>query len=212
MKYPSLAETIARIALSVFLLNACVAKNEKMPEQSRIKKFSEVGRRDWDKKQDMDKLMKVRKHNIEVFVKRVGEDSLRRVVKGDFPDSIRTTYNLLRDDSGRLRVAAELPFSESGDWSIRLAHYFDESGRTFAFERHTNFFNSICTPEMASETRSFFFDSTGRRTDTLYVLTDQQNKALNRQACQFPYDYPFTIHKNSNEWLAAKSVPQTGNR
>lgn len=212
MKTLSLTQTIARMALVVLSLNACVAKSEKVPGQSKIKKFTNTGRQDWDKKQDLDKLMKARKHSIEVFVSRVGEDSVHRVIKGEFPDSIRTTYNLLRDESGRLRVAAEFPFSESGDWSIRLAHYFDESGRTFAFERHTIFFNSLCTPGMASETRSFYFDTMGRKTDSLYLLLDHEENPLQKEDCQFPIDYSFTIQKTSKSWLAARRIPQTEKR
>lgn len=198
--------------LVVGFFAGCTVKSEKIPGLPRSKKLSQTGTQDWRKKKHLDSLMKHRRQSIEVYSLRVGEDSAKRVERGEFPDSIRTTYNLFRDDEGRLRVASEFPFSESGDWSTRLTHYFDEKGRTFLFERNMGFFNSMCTQGMASETRSHFFDTAGRRTDSIYVLVDADDKPLKRKDCQFPYNQPFTIHRNSSDWTSASRISFTGKR
>lgn len=208
----SIVGYLARTGLTVLFLTACKAKSEKIPGLPESKKLTETGRMDWAGKRQLDSLMKRHKHRIEVYALRAGEDSALRIDNEEFPDSIRSTFNLFRDDEGRLRAASEFPFSESGDWSIRLTHYFDEKGRSFAFERRLNFFNSLCTQGLASETRSYFLDTTGRRTDSLYLLLDQEEKALRRQECQFPYDYPYTIHKDSSDWKSSKRISYTGNR
>ena len=204
--------SIVWTGLAVLFLTACKAKSEKIPGLPVSKKLTETGRMDWAGKRQLDSLMKRRKPKIEVYALRVGEDSALRVDKGEFPDSIRSTFNVFRDDAGRSRVASEFPFSESGDWSLRLTHYFDEKGRIFAFERSLNFFNSVCTPGMASETRSYFFDTSGRVTDSIYLLLDKEDKALKRKDCQFPYDYPYSIHRDSSDWISAKRISYTGNR
>jgi hypothetical protein len=212
MKSLSFIQSIARMGFVTLFLAACMAKSERIPGLPKSKKLSEKGNRSWKKKEQLDSLMKRRKQNIEVFVSRVGADSIHRVRMGEFPDNIRSTFNLFHDEAGRLRVASEFPFSESGDWSIRLTHYFDAKGRLFAFERNLNFFNSVCTPGMASENRNILFDTSGRRTDSIYHLVDSENKALKRKDCQFPYDYPYTIHKSTSEWMADKKFPHPGNR
>ena len=204
--------SIVWTGLAVLFLTACKAKSEKIPGLPVSKKLTETGRMDWAVKRQLDSLMKRGKHRIEVYALRAGEDSAIKVDKGEFPDSIRSTFNVFRDDAGRSRVASEFPFSESGDWSLRLTHYFDEKGRTFAFERSLNFFNSVCTPGMASEIRSYFFDTSGRVTDSLYLLLDKEDKALKRKDCQFPYDYPYSIHRDSSDWISAKRISYTGNR
>ena len=200
------------MALVWMLSAACTAKSEKIPGLPKSRRLTETGKRDLEKKQGLDQLMKRNRQKILVFVNRVGSDSVERVERDEFPDSIRTTYNLYYDDKGRLAVASEFPFSESGDWSVRLTHYFDAAGRTFAFERDMNFFNSICTPGMAHENRNYLLDTSGRIVDSLYLLLDKEQKNLKRQACQFPYEFPYTIHPNASAWLATNRLSNSKNR
>lgn len=194
------------VAAAMLVLTYCKPKSDSVPGLPKSKSLSETGLRAWNQKRELDKLLKSSKRKVIVYVQKTGEDSVRLIRDGNFPDSIQTTYNLLIDNNGRLRLASEFPFSESGDWSIRLTHYFDTSGKTFAFERHANFFNSVCTQDMATEIRHLLYDTGGRMTDSLYILQDKEQKDLSRETCQFPYDYPYTVASNATEWQASKRL------
>jgi hypothetical protein len=68
---------------------------------------------------------------------------------------------------GRIVVAEEIPWSESGDWYNTYTHYFDDQGRTIAFERYSGFFS----PER-KENSIYYFDSMYRLIKKTYKLTN----------------------------------------
>ena len=96
-------------------------------------------------KATIDSLFNHNKDKLLIFVKLADKDELEQITNGKFPENVETTFNILKDSFGKVITVSEFPFSESGDWNIILTLYFDKDGKTFAFERQTNFFNSICT-------------------------------------------------------------------
>lgn len=124
----------------------------------------------------------------------------------DFPESVVITYNILKDSSGKIITVSEFPFSESGDWSITLTHYFDKNGRTFAFERQANFFNGICTNGAAYETNTEFYNVNFQQLGKVYKLVDEKNNPLAKDSCQFPYDYEYKISKGVEDYLKSNNL------
>src|SRR5690606_579000 len=100
----------------------------------------------------------------------------------------------------------ESPSSESGDWNIVYTHYFDSEGKTFAFERQTYFYNSMCTEGLAHEIITNFYNNDFSVLDKKYQLTDEYGKNLHKDSCQFPYDYSYEISENSEDYLSANRI------
>ena len=67
------------------------------------------------------------------------------VRNGEWPDEIKTTYNVLNDAGGMVIAVQESPFSESGDWGATMTHYFDEDGKTFAVTKWSSSFENCPT-------------------------------------------------------------------
>jgi len=158
-----------------------------------------------EQKAQIDSLFRNNSKNIEVYAAVLGEQIPRKILKQDFPENVTKTYNLLRDSTSRLITVSEFPFSQSGDWNIILTHYFDKQGKTFAFERQTNFFNSMCA-EIAFENITEFYSSDFNRIDSIYNLYDQENNELERENCQFPYDFQYNIVKDSDSFLKREKI------
>lgn len=160
------------------------------------------------RKQAIDALLEMEPQRIAVYVRVPGSDSLLHVRDGAFPEEVATTFNVLRDAGGHVVLAVEAPFSESGDWDITLAHYFDADGRTFAFERRAGFFNSICTDGMAHETTIRYYAPDGRETQAIFSLKDEQGNDLKREACEFPYDHPYIMYPSWPELAKEAGLAQ----
>jgi len=173
-------------------------KTRLLPEPDLIERLK-------GQKAQIDTLFKRNPNEIKVFALFEDDQIPREIYDQDFPDNVVTTFNLLRDSKGRLIRISEFPFSRSGDWHIGLTHYFDNQGKTFAFERKTNFFNSICT-EIAFETVTEYYDSDFNRLDSIYTLIDGDNKELERDSCQFPYDYEYSVSMDSYNCLKREKI------
>lgn len=157
-------------------------------------------------KATIDTLFNRRKEKIEVLAKLVDTDELVKVSNGNFPENIETTFNIIKDSLGQVITISEFPFSESGDWNIILTHYFDKDGKTFAFERQTNFFNSICTDGVAYETKTEFYNSDFQLIDKVYRLVDEKNNNLQKESCQFPYDYDYKVLVDIDNYIRTKKI------
>jgi hypothetical protein len=154
----------------------------------------------------IDTLFNHNKDKLIVFAKLVDKDEPIQITNGNFPDKVKSTFNILKDSLGQIITASEFPYSESGDWNIILTHYFDKDGKTFAFERQTNFFNSICTDGVAYETQTEFYNSDFQLIDKMYNLVDEKNKTLEKDSCQFPYDYEYKVSADIDKYLQTNRI------
>ncbi len=135
-----------------------------------------------------------------------------KVKNGKFPDNVQTTFNILKDSTGHIVTISEFPFSESGDWDIIYTHYFDKDGKTFAFERNTSFFNSLCTYDddgIAYETLTEFYNKNFQLIDKTYRLVDEKDRSLKKDSCQFPYDYEYKISSDIDNYLLKNRIKKT---
>lgn len=153
-------------------------------------------------KKQVDSIFRLNRKNLTILVKIPGKSNLVEVRNENWPEEIETTYNLLKDETGKVILFIESPYSESGDWNITYAHYFDNAGRTFAFTRQTNFFNSICTEGVAYETITEYYNSQFVKQSNEYKLVDTSGHPLNKSKCQFPYDEPYKVLKNRDVCLS----------
>ncbi len=151
----------------------------------------------------IEKLIRLKELDITVWVQQIGVKSPTQVFNEQWPEGIETTFNLWTDSNNVLVCLGEYPYSESGDWSIALTHYFDQRGNTFAFECSTSFYNSICTDELAIEQIATFYNTNHQRIDSTYLLRDSNGATLARDSCQFPYEYPYDIYPTSQKLLSS---------
>ncbi|MFN3793330.1 MAG: hypothetical protein ACK4RX_01600 [Chitinophagaceae bacterium] len=188
------------------LISACNSNDSRISSTSRLLPEPNILERLKYQKTTIDTLFKHSKDKLIVLAKLVDKDELIQINNGNFPDNVETTFNILKDSLGQIITASEFPFSESGDWNIILTHYFDKDGKTFAFERQTNFFNSICTDGVAYETQTEFYNSDFQLIDKMYKLVDQKNKTLQKDSCQFPYDYEYKVSADIDKYLLTNRI------
>jgi hypothetical protein len=192
------------LSLSILCLVACrPASLSDIPAQDDASKLLQLK----VEKANLDSLFEARKPQLSVYGQLRDSDSLINVDPSAWnPEIVRTFWPLV-DTQGRVRAITESPVSESGDWVITYTHYFDSVGHTFAFERKTSFYNSICTPDLAHEIRTQFFAPDGVQLDSVYHLSDAEGKSLLRSDCQFPYDHPYAPAPTQADFWAIHSLP-----
>jgi hypothetical protein len=196
------------LAIFVVLISACNSNDSRTSSSSTSRLLPEPGILERLKYQKtiIDTLFNHSKDKLIVLAKLVDKDEPIQIKNGIFPDNVETTFNIFKDSLGQIITASEFPFSESGDWNIILTHYFDKDGRTFAFERQTNFFNSICTNGVAYETQTEFYNSDFQLIDKMYKLVDEKNKTLQKDSCQFPYDYEYKVSADIDKYLQTNRI------
>jgi hypothetical protein len=147
------------LTIFVGLISACNSNDHRTSSSStnRLLPEPDIIERLKYQKTTIDTLFNHSKDKLIVLVKLVDKDEPIQIINGKFPDNVESTFNLLKDSLGQIISASEFPFSESGDWNIIYTHYFDKTGKTFAFERQTNFFNSVCSEGVAYENLFIIF-------------------------------------------------------
>jgi hypothetical protein len=194
--------------LVFLLLASCI--NQSQPEEAILESVTNSKNQEAlqgevvrlvERKAFIDTLISHNKLQVEVLVQQPDSEKLIVVVNEEFPEEVERTFNIWRDSDGRIVFIGEYPYSESGDWYIEYKHYFNEAGETFAFERITNFFNSICTDGVAREVILDFYDSNFRKLHQVYSLTDMDANKLNKEECGFPYDYPYVFSQSLDSYV-----------
>lgn len=194
------------LLIFVGLISACNSSENRTSSTSSLPSAPNILERLKYQKTVIDTLFKQSTDRLIVLAKLVNKDEPIEIQNGNFPDNVEITFNILKDSLGQIVSVSEFPFSESGDWNIIFTHYFDKDGKTFAFERQSNFFNSICTDGVAYETRVEFFNSEFQLMDKTYKLVDEKNKTLQKDSCQFPYDYEFKVSANIDKYLQTNRI------
>ncbi|NHN26001.1 hypothetical protein FIA58_009975 [Flavobacterium jejuense] len=199
---------LSLLLLFVGFILSCNSNNSKKSDTStsRLLPEPDVLERLNYQKTSIDTLFKYSEDKLLVLAKLIDKNEIVQIKNGNFPENVEVTFNILKDSLGQIISASEFPFSESGDWNITLTHYFDKDGKTFAFERQTNFFNSICTDGVAYETKTEFYNSDFQLIDKMYKLVDQNNNSLQKDSCQFPYDYEYKILADIDNYLNTNSI------
>ena len=117
-----------------------------------------------------------------------------------WPDLTVTSYIVLLRKDGSVSAVQEVPTSESGDWSNSYTHYYDESGKTIAFERYSGFFNGC--PHSPAKERSHYYLDKKEIIAKDYSLVGNNNKVLKASDCEgFPYRHEYTIYHTLKETL-----------
>jgi hypothetical protein len=140
-----------------------------------------------------------------VFVKISNKNELVRIFNGRFPeDSIECTYNVLTD-KGKVIMIMAYPFSESGDWDVEWAHYFNADGHTFAFERQANAF-ALPADGIAYETITDYFSPDFNRIKHSYKLVDRNKKPLDKVYAFDRGNFDSKVYPTANECLKAYHI------
>lgn len=104
--------------------------------------------------------------------------------KGEYPESYSAIYNLLKDESGKLILFEEIPYSESGDSHIGIVHYFDSEGKTFATELLNNYFES---QGIIYSTKVTYYDDRFNKVAEDISIKDKKKRSLiGKVAFYFP--------------------------
>jgi hypothetical protein len=143
---------------------------------------------------------------ITIYVKQKGIDSLIKVEAKHLPQDIENTINIFRDNMGHIIRISESPSSESGDLFICFNHYFDDRGKTFAFEKKTNSFNNHCTDGVAYETQTFYYDENFKQVSHTYKLVDENDMPLAKDSCDI-IEFEYTTQPDVINYLKLQGLP-----
>jgi hypothetical protein len=124
------------------------------------------------------------KNNMLVFAKVPGKDVLLKIENEKWPDEVEYSYNVLKDDNGKIIMIDASPVSESGDWDVSHTHYFYSDGNTFLFERNANAFNGCLTNDsVVYETVKKYFAPSFKLLKQQDIVVDKNGKALDKSKC-----------------------------
>lgn len=188
------------LAMLALLYTSCSNSQQSKEEDEELKELTAL-------KNDIDNRMS--DSTLQVLVKVKGKAELQMVRERRYPRNIETTYNLLRDTTGKVLFISEMPYNATSEWFIAYKSYFDEDGKLFAFQRQNNFLNNGCTHGAAMENSIGYYNDDFLLIDSLYTITDTYKKPLDKKACKFPYNFKYTINKTLNEYLVAKNIKLT---
>lgn len=142
--------------------------------------------------------------NLEVLVKIAGQKELKKVINKNWPQNIDITFNILKNESGKIVYIGEFPTSESGDWNLELKHFFDDNGHLVAFEQRLAFFNEECTDGAVVEDIIELYDSSFKVIKTTKTLTDNNGKPIN--SCDHAYDWKYDKRPTVAEFIKLKGI------
>lgn len=188
------------LAMLALFYTSCSSSQQKKEEDAELKELTAL-------KINIDNMMS--DSTLQVLVKVKGKPELQVVKDKGYPRNIETTYNLLRDTTGKVLFISEMPYNATSEWFIAYKSYFDADGKLFAFQRQNNFLNNGCTHGAAMENSIGYYNDDFLLIDSLYTITDTYKKPLDKKACKFPYNFKYTINKTLNEYLAAKNIKLT---
>lgn len=155
------------------------------------------------RKIELDSFMVRNLKNCIVLVKLIDQTELLKIVNENWPETekIKTTFNVYKDNSGKIVSVREFPYSQSGDWYEILTHYFSEDEKTFAFERNMSEFNSECG-EISYETRIEYFNTEFNSIGNYRKFVDEKGKDMRGKDCDliyFRYEVSSTVNNYINE-------------
>lgn len=148
--------------------------------------------------------------SIIIYVKVPGKRKLVLVKNLNWPDEIEYTYDIYKNPTGKIIFIAQIPYSESGDWSIVCKHYFDENGNTFSFNREESIFDDNVAGGIVREKLTMYYDINFHKIGEVSRLTDKDNRPLGASKKKGMYnfrDYEYKIYKNLSECLTAYNIP-----
>lgn len=124
---------------------------------------------------------------------------------GAWPPEVRTAFNVVPDDKGRVRLLLESPVSESGDWALRYTYLFDEAGSTVAFRRSLASFGAECS-DIARQVSTVYLGSDGRLLARDYRLEDGAGKPLSPSGCALRTTWSYRIQLDVESALAVRRL------
>ncbi len=122
-----------------------------------------------------------------------------------WPEDTVTSYIALVRNDGTVAVFQEIPVSESGDWFNTYTHYYDEKGKTIAFQRYSSFFNG-CPDSPSNETSTYYY-AEHRLIAKDYSLLGENNKKIEPDQCDFMYRHDYSIW---GTWMETKNASGIG--
>lgn len=143
---------------------------------------------------------------ITIYVKQIGIDSLIKAEAKRLPEDIESTINIFRDNMGHIIRISESASIENGDLFVSCNHYFDDRGKTFAFEKKTNSFNNHCTDGVAYETQTFYYDENFKQVSYTYKLVDEDEMPLVKDSCNI-FNYEYTPQPDVINYLKLQGLP-----
>ncbi|MGZ3822843.1 MAG: hypothetical protein ACXVB6_19770, partial [Mucilaginibacter sp.] len=160
-----------------------------------------------NKKAAIDQYAYKHRKEMAVWVKLTGKKKLIKVNGENWPDGTEYIYNVLKDASGHIMLTEQIPYSESGDWYIECRHYFDDSGKTFAFIKRETVFDESVKGGVAVEELLKYYDVNFTVINQSFRLTDKDDNLLRRDKNEFNFRTDeYAIYKNSIDCLLAYHI------
>lgn len=157
------------------------------------------------KKSATDRAIKRYSKKIIVLAKVSARKVLVKVKDENWPDNLEYTFNILKDSAGRIIFIARMPYSESGDWFVSDAHYFDGQGNTYAFEHQENIFNDEVKGGAVKHIISKLYGEGFKNVLAMNKLTDANGKIIPKKVYDFPNN-KYVIYKSLADCMVAYNI------
>lgn len=106
-----------------------------------------------------------------------------------WPPNAEAEIRVFSTADGRPLRHLEMPVSESGDWALELAHYFDAQGRTVVFASDGRYFRANCGDGVAHDQRRTVYGPGFRKRASTRRLLDERDRPIPEAECGHPYDF-----------------------
>jgi len=160
----------------------------------------------WTQKREIEEQIKLNKKDIVVFVKVKGQPMPQRVINEQWPESIESTYNILKNDLGQIIYFAEFPKSESSDLVFEIKHFFNNKGQTISIETRQSFFNKDCGNGPITETLTDLYLNNFRLHGTVRQLRDSKDNGVSGSICNNPNKRTIDKKATAQELASLKKI------
>lgn len=159
------------------------------------------------KKDVIDKYLSKYKKSAIVYAKVPGKRKLVPIKNEHWPEDVECTYNIFKNQADKIICIFEIPYSESGDWSIIYKHYFDDDGKTFSFSKKESIFDNNVEGGAVKEYLVRFYNDKFKNIGEINRVTDKDDRPIGKNKNMFDFrEYEYKTYKNLSECLTGYNI------
>jgi hypothetical protein len=154
-----------------------------------------------------DKYLKQHDKALLLYAKVEGKKYALKIKNEEWPEVVESSFNVLKDARGKIMMILEIPFSQSGDWSITYTHYFDDDGNTYAYKKNINVFDDV-KGGVVYGTQINYYRANHKLLSQSKSIRDKYGKKVIDTGHISMYDswYKPTVYKNVEECLKGYGI------
>jgi hypothetical protein len=148
-----------------------------------------------------------RQSRVIVFADTPGCKAPIKIISFQKPNNTQCLYNVVRDSTGKIVCIAKILYDDDIEGEFTYEHYFDEDGKTFAFDKGELIPSNKIKDHYVRAINSKYY---GKKFNTIgqdSTLQDAYQKlnTADKKDFNFP-NFKYTIYKNIDECLKGYNI------